>query len=174
MSSTDRRVVYVTPGRIEAPNWMHDGKSLIFNSNGRIHQIPAAGGKPTPIDTGFATRCNNDHGISPDGNTLVISDQSQGKRQSLIYTLPIAGGTPKLITPIGPSYWHGWSPNGKTLAFCGERNGEFDIYTVPAEGGPETAPDHCQGPGRWPGVQPGRQIDLISTPSGRAGCKSGA
>ena len=91
-----------------------------------------------PIDTGFATRCNNDHGISPDGTLLAISDQSQGRRQSLIYTLPIAGGTPKLITPTGPSYWHGWSPDGKTLAFCGERDGEFDIYTIPAEGGAET------------------------------------
>ena len=41
------------------------------------------------------------------------------------------------ITKLGPSYWHGWSPDGKTLAFCGERNGEFDIYTVPVAGGEE-------------------------------------
>ena len=69
---------------------------------------------------------------------LAISDQSQEKGRSLIYTLPIAGGTPRQITPTGPSYWHGWSPDGKTLAFCGERDGEFDIYTIPAEGGSET------------------------------------
>ncbi len=168
MSSTDRRVVYVTPGRIEAPNWMHDGKSLIFNSNGRIQQIPVTGGKPTPIDTGFATRCNNDHGISPDGNTLVISDQSQGKRQSLIYTLPITGGTPKLITPIGPSYWHGWSPDGKTLAFCGERNGEFDIYTVPAEGGAETRLTTAKGLDDGPEYSPdGKSIYFNSDRTGR-------
>jgi TolB protein len=138
ISSTDRRVVYVTPTRIEAPNWLRDGSSLIFNSGGRILRIPAAGGKPETIDTGFATRCNNDHGLSPDGTTLAISDQSQGRRQSLIYTLPISGGTPKLITQTGPSYWHGWSPDGKTLAFCGQRDGEFDIYAIPAEGGQET------------------------------------
>ena len=47
---------------------------------------------------GFATRCNNDHGISPDGTQLVISDQSQGDRRSRIYMLPIAGGTPQLVT----------------------------------------------------------------------------
>jgi TolB protein len=69
---------------------------------------------------------------------LAISDQSQGERKSLIYTLPITGGTPKLITQSGPSYWHGWSPDGKTLAFCGERDGEFDIYTIPVDGGQET------------------------------------
>src|SRR5439155_10437247 len=109
IASTDRRVVYVTPTRIEAPNWLRDGGTLIFNSAGRIHRIPVAGGKPQAIDTGFATRCNNDHGVSPDGSLLAISDQSQGQRRSLIYTLPITGGTPKLITPSGPSYWHGWS-----------------------------------------------------------------
>jgi hypothetical protein len=138
ISSTDRRVVHVTPTRIEAPNWSRDGKSLLFNSGGRILRLSADGGEPQVVDTGFATSCNNDHGVSPDGTMLAISDQSQGRRQSLIYTLPINGGTPTLITRSGPSYWHGWSPDGKTLAFCGERDGEFDIYTIPADGGQET------------------------------------
>ena len=168
ISSTDRRVVYVTPGRIEAPNWLHDGKSLIFNTNGRIQRILAIGGKPETIDTGFAIRCNNDHGVSPDGSTLVISDQSQGKRQSLIYTLPITGGTPKLITPTGPSYWHGWSPDGKTLAFCGERNGEFDVYTVPAAGGPETRLTTAKGLDDGPEFSPdGASIYFNSDRTGK-------
>ena len=79
MASTDRRVVHVAATRFEAPNWLKDGKTLIFNRNGRIYRIPAAGGQPEVIDTGFATRCNNDHGISPDGTLLAISDQSQAR-----------------------------------------------------------------------------------------------
>ncbi len=150
IASTDRRVCYVTPTRIEAPNWLRDGQTLIFNSEGRIRRIPVAGGEPETIDTGFAIRCNNDHGVSPDGTLLVISDHSQEPGQSLIYTLPITGGTPRRITPNGPSYWHGWSPDGKTLAFCGQRDGEFDIYAIPADGGPETrlttAPGLDDGP----------------------------
>lgn len=138
MNSTDRRVVYVTPSRIEAPNWLRDGKTLIYNGGGRLYRVSATGGKPEVIDTGFAVRCNNDHGVSPDGTRLVISDQSQGDRKSRIYTLPVGGGAPTLVTPNGPSYWHGWSPDGKTLAYCAERNGEYDVYTVPADGGPET------------------------------------
>src|SRR5437867_947050 len=67
---------------------------------------------------------------------LAISDQSQ-ERKSLIYLLPTAGGTPRRLTRLGPSYWHGWSPDGKTLVFCGERNGEFDIYTIPVDSGDE-------------------------------------
>ena len=138
--SADRRAVYVAQGRFEAPNWMPmpDGQHLLFNRNGRIEKIAVTGGTPELIDTGFATRCNNDHGISPDGRELVVSDQSQDpQHQSQIYILPITGGTPRLITKNSPSYWHGWSPDGKTLAFVGQRNGEFDIYAIPAAGGEE-------------------------------------
>jgi len=149
IASRDRRVVYTKREHFEAPNWSRDGKALIFNSRGRIYQIPVTGGEPQLIDTGFANRCNNDHGLSPDGSQLVISDQSQGGK-SLIYTLPAKGGTPRLVTPVGPSYWHGWSPDGKTLAYCAERGGEYDIYTIPVEGGQEkrltTAPGLDDGP----------------------------
>ena len=85
-------------------------------------------------------QCNNDHGISPDGTMIAISDSTQVKK-SMVYTLPIAGGTPKQITANSPSYWHGWSPDGSTLAFTGERpdrgTDNFDIYTIPVGGGEE-------------------------------------
>jgi TolB protein len=131
IASTDRRVVYVEPGRFEAPNWTHDGAAFLFNRDGHIERLPVSGGQPEVVNTGFADHCNNDHGISPDATQLAISDQSQGD-QSLVYIVPIGGGTPRRITQNSPSYWHGWSPDGKTLAFVGERNGEFDIYTLPA------------------------------------------
>jgi TolB protein len=135
--SGDRHIVYSVAGHFEAPNWTHDGAAFIFNADGRIQRLPVAGGQPEPVDTGFAVHCNNDHGISPDGKTLAISDQSLGDHQSIIYLLPITGGTPRRITKNSPSYWHGWSPDGKTLAYPGQRNGEFDIYTISTEGGEE-------------------------------------
>jgi Tol biopolymer transport system component len=137
---------------------LKDGQSLLFNSGGRILRIPVAGGQPEAIDTGFATRCNNDHGLSPDGKQLAISDQSQGNRRSLIYIVPLTGGTPTQITPRGPSYWHGWSPDGKTLTFCGERDGEFDIYTIPAAGGPETRLTTAKGLDDGPEYSPDGQF----------------
>ena len=168
IASMDRRVVYVSPTRLEAPNWLRDGKTLIFNTGGRIQRIPVAGGTATTIDTGFATRCNNDHGVSPDGKLLAISDQSQGRRHSLIYTLPITGGIPQLITPVGPSYWHGWSPDGKMLAFCGQRGDEFDIYTIPAAGGPERRLTTAKGLDDGPEYSPdGRYIYFNSERTGR-------
>jgi len=157
IASTDRRVVYHTRDHIEAPNWLPDGQHLLFNRGGRIYKLPVKGGQPQLLDTGFAIRCNNDHGISPDGTHLVISDQTEDGK-SRIYVLPINGGTPRRITPLGPSYWHGWSPDGRTLAYCAERKGEYDVYTIPADGagerrltttaglddGPEYSPD-----GQW-------------------------
>ncbi len=83
IDSKDRRVVRTAAEHFEAPNWSRDGKELVYNSGGLLYRIPAAGGKPQRIDTGFATKCNNDHGLSPDGTQLAISDQSQGEGKSL-------------------------------------------------------------------------------------------
>jgi Tol biopolymer transport system component len=130
--------------------------------------MPVTGGAPEAIDTGFATRCNNDHGISPDGTQLVISDQSQGDRRSRIYVLPIGGGTPQRVTELGPSYWHGWSPDGRTLAYCAERKGEFDIYTIPIAGGDETRLTTAAGLDDGPDYSPdGRFIYFNSDRAGR-------
>ena len=137
VESTDRKAVYVAEGRFEAPNWMPDGNSLIFNRNGRIEKMVITGGATQVIDTGFAVRCNNDHGISPDGKELVVSDNSKAEHESRVYLLPVGGGAPRLVTKNAPSYWHGWSPDGKTLAFVGQRAGEFDIYTISTAGGDE-------------------------------------
>jgi len=168
IASKDRRVVWTTTHHIEAPNWSRDGQSLIFNGRGQMYRIPVAGGEAVPIDTGSVQRCNNDHGLSPDGATLFISDQSLTDRKSRIYSLPWAGGTPKLITPVGPSYWHGVSPDGRTLAYCAERNGEFDIYTLPVDGGTETRLTTSPGLDDGPDYSPdGRWIYFNSDRTGR-------
>jgi TolB protein len=147
-----RRIVYRSDSHFEAPNWSKDGKYLLFNSDGKLYTIPASGGKPTLLNTDFANRCNNDHGFSPDGKMLAISDQLEGK--SLIYVLPAAGGTPRKVTELGPSYWHGWSTDGKTLAYCAERNGNYDIYTIPVEGGQETRLTNAEGLDDGPDYSP--------------------
>jgi Tol biopolymer transport system component len=143
-----RETVYSARAHFEAPNWSRDGTSLLFNQDGRLYVLPLDTRQPRVLDTGEATRCNNDHGYSPDGRWLALSHAPDGR--SLIYVLPATGGAPRLVTEKGPSYWHGWSPDGGTLAYCAERNGEYDVYTIPVEGGAErrltTAPGLDDGP----------------------------
>ncbi|MFB3923099.1 MAG: TolB family protein [Terriglobia bacterium] len=160
-----RHVVYSARERFEAPNWSRDGKYLLFNKQGRLYTIPVSGGEPKLLDTGSATRCNNDHGFSPDGKWLAISNSP--KEDSLIYVLPATGGEPRLITPNGPSYWHGWSPDGKTLAYCASRNGKFDVYTISAEGGEERRLTDAEGLDDGPDYSPdGKYIYFNSERTG--------
>ncbi len=161
ISSGDRRVNYLAASHFEAPNWTREGSAFLFNRDGHIERLGVSGGNPQAIDTGFATRCNNDHGISPDGTQLAISDNSQEDHDSLVYIVPIGGGTPRRITQKGPSYWHSWSPDGKTLAFVGQRNGDFDIYTIPVAGGEETRLTTAKGTRRRPRIFSRWQIYLL-------------
>jgi Tol biopolymer transport system component len=85
------------------------------------------------INTDFANRCNNDHGIAPDGSQIVVSHHdAQSDNGSVIYRLPIDGGTPTRVTALWPSYWHGWSPDGKYLSYVAGRSAhaDFKIYRI--------------------------------------------
>jgi len=160
-----RHIVYRSGTHFEAPNFSNDGKYLLFNSGGKLYTIPVSGGKAVQLNTDFADRCNNDHGFSPDGELLAISHHHEGK--SLIYVLSATGGTPRLVTELGPSYWHGWSPDGKTLAYCAERNGNYDIYTIPVNGGRETRLTNTEGLDDGPDYSPdGRYIYFNSERTG--------
>jgi TolB protein len=164
-SATDRQVIYFAQGRFEAPNWSRDGSYLLFNRNGHLEKLPSTGGTPEVLNTGSEIHLNNDHGISPDATQLAISDNTAETKSpddkpahdSLVYVVPISGGEPRRITQSAPSYWHGWSPDGKTLAFVGQRSGDFDIYTIPVAGGDETRITTAKGLDDGPEYSPDGQ-----------------
>lgn len=131
-------VVYSKPGYFEAPNWTRDGKSLLFDEDGEIMSIPAAGGTPMPLDIGAATHCNGSHGLSPDGKLLAITCSMPGLPGSRVYLVPSAGGTPRLLTNTPNSYWHSWSPDGRTILFTRPDHGSINIMSIAVDGGIET------------------------------------
>ena len=133
-----RTVVHAVSDSMQAPNWTPDGKSLIYNRNGKLYRFELADKSVTEINTDFANRNNNDHALSFDGKQLGISHHSaEHGGKSMIYSVPIGGGKPKLLTKSGPSYLHGWSPDGRFLVFTGQRNDELDIYKISSDGGDE-------------------------------------
>ena len=169
VASGQRRIVYTSTLPFEAPNWTPDGKALIYNSAGRLYRFDLATLTPQVIDTGFATRNNNDHVLSFDGTMLGISNHSEeDEGNSIIYTLPVSGGTPKRVTAQGPSYLHGWSPDGKFLVYTGMRGSGADIYRIGVDGGEETRLTSAPGLDDGSEYTPeGRYIYFNSVRSGR-------
>lgn len=148
-------VVKEFPFLIEAPNWTPDGKWLVVNKEGRLYKIAPDGSTDlVEINTGTIDQCNNDHVISADGKWIALSssDPTEKGWNSYVYTVPFEGGEPKKITPVGPSYLHGISPDGKKLAYCAFRgpDNEQDVYVMPVKGGKEVrltdAPGLDDGP----------------------------
>lgn len=173
IASGARRVVYTTREHIEAPNWSRDGGFFVFNKDGHVWRLPASGGTPVQIPTGPLHKINNDHGLSPDGTQLAVSDQSEPDDLSRIYVLPITGSeAPQLVAGSngGRSYWHGWSPDGRTLAFVASRpdvGGDFDIFVKDLAGGPERRLEASKGLDDGPDYAPdGRFIYFNSVRSG--------
>ena len=120
------------------------------------------------MNTGFASRNNNDHVLSFDGRTLGISHHSSEDHDaSIVYTLPVGGGTPRRVTRLGPSYLHGWSPDGRFLVYTGQRGGEFDVYRIAVDGGDETRLTSAPGLDDGPEYSPdGKYIYFNSVRSG--------
>lgn len=138
-----RKVIAEKNGKFEAPNWMPDGKRLLFNMDGFIYTMPAEGGEMVKINTGTANHNNNDHVISFDGKMLGISSHRDGLPGggSTVYVLPIEGGEPQMVTKDTPSYLHGWAPNNKEVVYVAQRNGSstYNIYKNTLKGNKEVA-----------------------------------
>ncbi len=168
VATGNREIIYSVPNSIQAPNWTKDGKSLIYNDNkGLMYNFDLASRQPKLLNTGGVKNNNNDHVLSFDGRMIGLSSFEKELGGSIVYTVPVTGGTPKQITPKGPSYLHGWSPDGKSLVFCGERDGEYDVYKVPAEGGKEMRLTTTKGLDDGPEYTPdGKYIYFNSVRSG--------
>lgn len=155
LETETHQVIKEFPYLIEAPNWTPDGKWLVVNKEGRLYKIsPDGSGDLVEINTGTINQCNNDHVISADGKWIALSsnDPSVKDWKSYVFTVPFEGGEPKKITPVGPSYLHGISPDGKMIAYCAFRGSEneADVYAMPVKGGKEVrltdAPGLDDGP----------------------------
>lgn len=148
---------------IEAPNWL-PGERLLYNAGGLIYTLDLATGAEARVDTGFLIRCNNDHVVWKD--RLAVSCFTAEDMRSRIYTLPLSGGKPALVTPMAHSFLHGIAPDGETLAYCAERNDNWDIYSIPFAGGEETRLTDSEGLNDGPEYAPDGRIWFNSVRAG--------
>lgn len=160
LKSGKTRTVFTAEEVFEAPNWSHDGKYLLVNARGKLWRLALNAKEPKPeaLAVDESLRCNNDHDFSPDAKRIAISCSSPSSRGSQVYVAGVDGSAAKLVAATAPSYFHGWSPDGKYLAFVGQRNGHYNLFRVPAEGGAEerltSKPTYDDGPdysrdGKW-------------------------
>ena len=68
--------------------------------------------------------------ISPDGTEIAFCYKGD------IYKVPANGGTAtQLTTQASYEYSPIWSPDSKQIAFASDRNGNFDLFVMSADGG---------------------------------------
>ena len=167
------RLVYTADSIWEAPNWSPDGKYLLLNSKGAIYRfVLRSDGTAVPQKLSIPAQydCNNDKSISPDGTKLAFSATLAPSEDSQVFLANADGSDIERMTVDSPSYFHSWSPDGKTLAFVAQRNGsgQFDIYSMPTSGAPEkrltSNIHHDDGPDYSPD---GKWIYINSNRSGK-------
>ena len=76
----------------------------------------------------------------------------------------------RLTHDVGLSEWPTWSPDGSSIAFASDRDGDFDIYVRRVEGGQEVNITDDPGQDFQPAFSPdGETVAFVSTRSSRSG-----
>ena len=76
--------------------------------------------------------------FSPDGKQVAFAwDGETGDNFDIYVKLVDAGAALKLTSSPADEYGPEWSPDGRYVAFCREVSNHFEIWMVPALGGPE-------------------------------------
>ena len=157
------RTVFQADTVWEAPNWSSDGKYLVINSGGKLYRLAVDGhgaATPEPINIDPSLRLNNDHAPSPDGKMIAFSASSAASRGSQVYLSNADGSNTHVMVTETPSYFHGWSPDGKYLAYVHQHPGangapaNYDIFRIPAAGGEKQQLDSNQGYDDGPDYSP--------------------
>src|SRR3954453_18167731 len=118
------------------PDVSPDGKTIAFSYLGDVYTVETIGGTARAITSHPA------HDVSPvfspDGSKIAFSSNRHGSYD--VFVTSVRGGKPTRLTfDSATDMACGWTPDGKHVLFASTRSTSFpqdwDLYTVPAEGG---------------------------------------
>ncbi len=163
------------------PRVSPDGKTVAFSSqrNGAydIFLVPIIGGEAKQISFHSGIEVMADW--SKDGKKILfVSNRDASKYRLNVYEMPATGGPARRITKDGgrdPSY----SPDGKHIVYARgfntiyqdnyEGSGNYDLYTIPVEGGLPKPLTKTGGNERYPFYAPdGKHIWFVAEEKGVA------
>jgi TolB protein len=136
---TPRRLTVARGAYNASPAFSPDGRRIVYVSNllGRPElYVMDADGTGSDVLTNYDFSENNyrsDPDWSPDGRQVAYQERIDGRFQ--IRTIPITGGTPKLLTSEGENEQPSWAPDARHLVFTSTRTGVRQLWVLDSESG---------------------------------------
>ena len=191
--ASGRRQVTTTAGNVERLTtvvgrvaWTPDGRRLIFVRSGRLWSVPREGGAPTEIPFTATVRFTQVRRALPPLTFPAPGSEQRARGFTGIALAPEADrvalialdslwvvtldGRATSIARVRPNATGlAWSPDGRTLAWSGGRNGEEDLYATDVATGATRALTTFPGQESRPAWSPdGRRLAFLhAEPRGR-------